>query len=108
MERHKRNTEYTSFPQEGDDYTLSHDTPVEVPQQGIEEAVTAMPEEATDTPKERGVLSETSTITLDGQVVAIDVYSQPVNEKWVRFTMVNKETDEVVNSELYPTWQRLK
>lgn len=54
MERHKRNTEYTSFPQEGDDYTLSHDTPVEVPQQGIE------------------------------------------------------ETDEVINSELYPTWQRLK
>lgn len=53
MEKHKRNTEYTSFPQEGDDYTLSHDTSVEVPQQGIEEAVTA-------------------------------------------------------NSELYPTWQRLK
>lgn len=55
MERHKRNTEYTSFPQEGDDYTLSHDTPVEVPQQGIEETVTATP-------------------------------------------------DEVINSELYPTW----
>lgn len=53
MEKHKRNTEYTSFPQEGDDYTLSHDTSVEVPQHGIEEAVTA-------------------------------------------------------NSELYPTWQRLK
>ena len=110
MERHKRNTEYTSFPQEGE-YTLGHDTPVEVPQQGIEEAVTAMPEEATDTadtPKERGVLSETGTITLDGQVVAIDVYSQPVSEEWVRFTMVNQETDEVINSELYPTWQRLK
>lgn len=111
MERHKRNTEHTNVPQEGDDYTLSHDTPVEVPQQGIEEAVTAMPEEATDTadtPKERGVLSETGTITLDGQVVAIDVYSQPVSEEWVRFTMVNQETDEVINSELYPTWQRLK
>lgn len=110
MERHKKNTEYTSFSQEGE-YTLSYDTPVEVPQQGIEEAVTAMPEEATDTadtPKERGVLSETGTITLDGQVVAIDVYSQPVSEEWVRFTMVNKETDEVINSELYPTWQRLK
>lgn len=59
MERHKKNTEYTSFPQEGDDYILSHDTPVEVPQQGIEEAVTVTP-------------------------------------------------DEVINSELYPTWQRLK
>ena len=59
MERHKKNTEYTSFPQEGDDYTLSHDTPVEVPQQGIEETVTATP-------------------------------------------------DEVINSELYPTWSRLK
>lgn len=59
MERHKKNTEYTSFPQEGDDYILSHDTPVEVSQQGIEEAVTATP-------------------------------------------------DEVINSELYPTWQRLK
>ena len=55
MEKHKRNTEYTSFPQEGDDYILSHDTPVEVPQQGIEETVTATP-------------------------------------------------DEVINSELYPTW----
>ena len=108
MERHKRNTEYTSFPQEGDDYTLSHDTPVEVPQQGIEEAVTATPEEAADTPKERGVLSETGTITLDGQVVAVDIYSQPVSEEWVRFTTVNQETDEVINSELYPTWQRLK
>ena len=54
MERHKRNTQYTSFSQESYDYTLSHDTPVEVPQQGIE------------------------------------------------------ETDEVINSELYPTWQRLK
>ena len=54
MERHKRNTEHTNVPQEGDDYTLSHDTPVEVPQQGIE------------------------------------------------------ETDEVINSELYPTWHRLK
>lgn len=107
MERHKRNTEYTSFPQEGE-YTLGDDMPVEVPQQGVEEAVTAMPEEATDTPKERGVLSETSTITLDGQVVAVDIYSQPVNEKWVRFTTVNQETDEVINSELYPTWQRLK
>ncbi len=52
MERHKKNTEYTSFPQEGE-YTLGYDAPVEVPQQGIEEAVTA-------------------------------------------------------NSELYPTWQRLK
>ena len=59
MERHKKNTEYTSFSQEGDDYTLSHDTSVEVPQQGIEEAVTVTP-------------------------------------------------DEVINSELYPTWQRLK
>ena len=107
MERHKRNTEYTSFPQEGE-YTLGHDAPVEVPQQGIEEAVMATPEEATDAPKERGVLSETGTITLDGQVVAVDVYSQPVNEKWVRFTTVNQETDEVINSELYPTWQRLK
>lgn len=58
MERHKRNTEYTSFPQEGE-YTLGDDMPVEVPQQGIEEAVMAMPE-------------------------------------------------EVINSELYPTWQRLK
>lgn len=58
MERHKRNTEYTSFPQESE-YTLGHDTPVEVPQQGIEEAVTATPE-------------------------------------------------EVINSEMYPTWQRLK
>ena len=53
MERHKRNTEYTSFSQEGE-YTLGCDAPVEAPQQGIE------------------------------------------------------ETDEVVNSELYPTWHRLK
>ncbi len=59
MEKHKRNTEHTNVPQEGDDYTLSHDTSVEVPQQGIEEAVTVTP-------------------------------------------------DEVINSELYPTWQRLK
>ena len=81
---------------------------MEVPQQGIEEAVTATPEEAADTPKERGVLSETGTITLDGQVVAVDIYSQPVSEEWVRFTTVNQETDEVINSELYPTWHRLK
>lgn len=59
MEKHKRNTEHTNVSQEGDDYTLSHDTSVEVPQQGIEEAVTVTP-------------------------------------------------DEVINSELYPTWQRLK
>ena len=58
MERHRKNTEYTSFSQEGE-YTLGYDAPVEAPQQGIEEAVTATPE-------------------------------------------------KVINSELYPTWQRLK
>lgn len=106
MERHKRNTEHASFPQEGE-YALSHDTPVEMPQERDEEAMTTMLEKSTTatTPKERGVLSESGTITLDGQVVAVDVYSQPVSKKWVRFTMVNKETDEVINSELYPTWQ---
>lgn len=52
MERHKRNTEHASFPQEGE-YALSHDTPVEMPQERDEEAMTTMLEKSTTatTPK---------------------------------------------------------